>query len=67
LSTSFAFAQNSNAELDSLIVKGIANKRFKSIPLQVDKYEANIKSAYTFEKQIFIIITMKIICPIINS
>jgi cobalt-zinc-cadmium resistance protein CzcA len=24
LSTSFAFAQNSNAELDSLIVKGIA-------------------------------------------
>jgi cobalt-zinc-cadmium resistance protein CzcA len=62
LSTSFAFAQNSNAELDSLIVKGIANnKGLKASQLQVDKYEANIKSAYTFEKQIIIIITMKII------
>jgi cobalt-zinc-cadmium resistance protein CzcA len=51
LSTSFAFAQNSNAELDSLIVKGIANnKGLKASQLQVDKYEANIKSAYTFEK-----------------
>lgn len=62
MSTSFAFAQNSNAELDSLIVKGIANnKGLKASQLQVDKYEANIKSAYTFEKQIFITITMKII------
>jgi cobalt-zinc-cadmium resistance protein CzcA len=44
LSTSFAFAQNSNAELDSLIVKGIANnKGLKASQLQVDKYEANIK------------------------
>jgi cobalt-zinc-cadmium resistance protein CzcA len=51
LSTSLAFAQNSNAELDSLIVKGIANnKGLKASQLQVDKYEANIKSAYTFEK-----------------
>ncbi|MFT5217727.1 MAG: cobalt-zinc-cadmium resistance protein CzcA, partial [Glaciecola sp.] len=51
LSTSFAFAQNSNAELDSLIVKGIANnKGLKASQLQVDRYEANIKSAYTFEK-----------------
>jgi cobalt-zinc-cadmium resistance protein CzcA len=44
LSTSFAFAQNSNAELDSLIVKGIANnKGLKASQLQVDKYEANKK------------------------
>jgi cobalt-zinc-cadmium resistance protein CzcA len=50
LSTSFAFAQNSNAELDSLIVKGVTNKGLKASQLQVDKYEANIKSAYTFEK-----------------
>jgi cobalt-zinc-cadmium resistance protein CzcA len=51
LSTSFAFAQNSNTELDSLIVKGVANnKGLKASQLQVDKYEANIKSAYTFEK-----------------
>jgi cobalt-zinc-cadmium resistance protein CzcA len=43
LSTSFAL-QNSNAELDSLIVKGIANnKGLKASQLQVDIYEANIK------------------------
>jgi cobalt-zinc-cadmium resistance protein CzcA len=46
--------QNSNAELDSLIVKGIANnKGLKASQLQVDIYEANIK-VLTFEKQIFI-------------
>ncbi|PKH68323.1 CusA/CzcA family heavy metal efflux RND transporter [Flavobacterium sp. ALD4] len=51
LSTSFAFSQKSNTELDSLIVKGIANnKNLKAYQLQVDKYQANIKSAYTFEK-----------------
>ncbi|TDE05592.1 CusA/CzcA family heavy metal efflux RND transporter [Flavobacterium hiemivividum] len=51
LSTSFAFAQNSNPELDSLIVKGITNnKGIKAIQLQVDKYQASIKTAYTFEK-----------------
>jgi cobalt-zinc-cadmium resistance protein CzcA len=51
LSTSFAFAQNSNSELDSLIVKGITNnKGLKADQLQVDKYQANIKSAYTFDK-----------------
>jgi cobalt-zinc-cadmium resistance protein CzcA len=60
LSTSFAFAQNSNAE-DSLIVKGIANnKGLKASQLQVDKY-ANIKVLIHLKKQIFIIITMKII------
>jgi cobalt-zinc-cadmium resistance protein CzcA len=51
LSTPFAFAQNSNSELDSLIVKGITNnKGLKADQLQVDKYQANIKSAYTFDK-----------------
>ncbi|EIA07588.1 CusA/CzcA family heavy metal efflux RND transporter [Flavobacterium frigoris] len=51
LSTSFAFSQNSNSELDSLIVKGVNNnKGLKALQLQVDKYQANIKSAYTFEK-----------------
>jgi cobalt-zinc-cadmium resistance protein CzcA len=51
LSTSFAFAQNSNSELDILIVKGITNnKGLKADQLQVDKYQANIKSAYTFDK-----------------
>jgi cobalt-zinc-cadmium resistance protein CzcA len=66
LSTSF-LAQNSNAELDSLIVKG-NNKGLKASQLQVDKYEANIKVLIHLKKQIFIIITMKIIwLPIINS
>lgn len=51
LSTSFAFSQNSNSELDSLIGKGIKNnKGLKAFQLQVDKYQANIKNAYTFEK-----------------
>jgi cobalt-zinc-cadmium resistance protein CzcA len=51
LSTSFAFSQNSNTELDSLIVSGVNNnKGLKASQLQVDKYQANIKSAFTFEK-----------------
>jgi hypothetical protein len=68
LSTSFAFAQNSNAELDSLIVKGIANnKGLKASQLQVDKYEANIKVLIHLKNKLFIIITMKIMASIINS
>jgi cobalt-zinc-cadmium resistance protein CzcA len=47
----FAFAQNSNAELDSLIVKGVANKGLKASQLQVDKYEANIKVLIHLKKQ----------------
>jgi cobalt-zinc-cadmium resistance protein CzcA len=67
LSTSFAFAQI-QTELDSLIVKGIANnKGLKASQLQVDKYEANIKVLIHLKKQIFIIITMKIMASIINS
>jgi cobalt-zinc-cadmium resistance protein CzcA len=51
LSTSFAFSQNSNPELDSLIGKGITNnKGLKAYQLQVDKYQANIKTAYIFDK-----------------
>jgi cobalt-zinc-cadmium resistance protein CzcA len=51
LSTSFTFAQNSNEELNSLIAIGINNnKALKASQLQVDKFEANIKSAYTFDK-----------------
>ncbi|MFT5714037.1 MAG: cobalt-zinc-cadmium resistance protein CzcA [Flavobacterium sp.] len=51
LSTSFAFSQNSNTELDSLIASGINNnKGLKASQLQVEKYQANIKSAFTFEK-----------------
>ena len=51
LSTSLAFAQNSNTELDSLISKGIKNnKGLKAYQLQVDKSQANIKSAFAFDK-----------------
>ncbi|MDG2432758.1 efflux RND transporter permease subunit, partial [Flavobacterium sp.] len=51
LSTSFAFAQNNQSELDSLIVKGISNnKGLKSYQLQVEKYKANINSAFSFDK-----------------
>ena len=50
-SSSFAFAQNSNSELDQLILSGLKNnKGIKSYQLQVDKAQANIKSAYTFDK-----------------
>jgi cobalt-zinc-cadmium resistance protein CzcA len=62
LSTSFAFAQNSNAELDSLIVKGIANnKGLKASQLQVDKYEANIKVLIHLKNKYLLL--MKIIFP----
>jgi cobalt-zinc-cadmium resistance protein CzcA len=51
LSTSFAFSQNTNTELDSLIKSaGNNNKGLKASQLQVDKYQANINSAFTFEK-----------------
>ncbi|MBE0390841.1 CusA/CzcA family heavy metal efflux RND transporter [Flavobacterium sp. PL002] len=51
LSTSFAFAQNNQSELDSLIAKGISNnKGLKAYQLQVEKYKANINSAFSFDK-----------------
>jgi cobalt-zinc-cadmium resistance protein CzcA len=50
-STSCVFAQNSNTELDSLIKSGITNNQgLRASQLQVDKFKANIKNAYTFEK-----------------
>jgi cobalt-zinc-cadmium resistance protein CzcA len=51
LFSSFGFSQNNNPELDSLIVKGIKNnKSIKALQLQVDKAEANIKTAYSIDK-----------------
>nr|WP_314840083.1 CusA/CzcA family heavy metal efflux RND transporter [uncultured Flavobacterium sp.] len=51
LSTSFAFSQNTNPELDSLLSKAIQNnKGIKAAQLQVEKAKANIKSANTFDK-----------------
>ena len=51
LSSTLSFAQNPPTELDTLIVKGINNnKGLKGYQLQVAKYEANINSAFTFDK-----------------
>ncbi|WP_369765120.1 CusA/CzcA family heavy metal efflux RND transporter [Flavobacterium sp. WC2429] len=51
LSSSFSFAQNTTTELDSLISKGISNnKGLKAHQLQVDKFQANINSAFAFDK-----------------
>lgn len=51
LSTSFAFSQNTNPELDSLLSKAMQNnKGIKAAQLQVEKAKANIKSANTFDK-----------------
>ncbi|TWI00535.1 cobalt-zinc-cadmium resistance protein CzcA [Flavobacterium tiangeerense] len=51
LSSSFAFSQNTNPELDSLIFKAMQNnKGIKAAQLQVDKTKANIKTANTFDK-----------------
>jgi cobalt-zinc-cadmium resistance protein CzcA len=51
LSTSFCFSQNSNPELAVFVTKAIQNnKGIKAAQLQVDKTEANIKTAYTFDK-----------------
>jgi cobalt-zinc-cadmium resistance protein CzcA len=50
-STSFGFAQNPDSELDQLISNGIKNnKGLKGFQLQVDKMQANMKSAYSFDK-----------------
>ncbi|MBP4142708.1 CusA/CzcA family heavy metal efflux RND transporter [Flavobacterium sp. P4023] len=51
LFSSFTFSQNSNAELEGLLSKAIQNnKGIKAAQLQVDKTQANIKTAYTFDK-----------------
>lgn len=51
LSSSLAFSQNNNPELDSLISKAYQNnKAIKAGQLSVDKAKANIKSAYSFDK-----------------
>ena len=51
LSSSLAFSQNSNPELDSLLSKAIQNnKGIKAAQLQVDKSKATIKTANTFDK-----------------
>ena len=51
LSSSFAFSQNTNPELENLVSKALANnKGVKAAQLQVDKTKANIKSAYSFDK-----------------
>jgi cobalt-zinc-cadmium resistance protein CzcA len=51
LSSSLAFSQNSNTELDSLLSKAIQNnKGIKAAQLQVDKTKANIKTGNTFDK-----------------
>jgi cobalt-zinc-cadmium resistance protein CzcA len=54
-------SQNTNTELDSLIVSAGNNKGLKASQLQVDKYQANTNSAFTFEKLIFIIILIQTI------
>ncbi len=51
MSSSLAFSQNANPELDSLLSKAIQNnKGIKAAQLQVDKTKANIKTANTFDK-----------------
>ena len=51
LSTSLAFSQNTNPELDSLVSKALENnKGIKAAQLQVDKMKENIKTAYSFDK-----------------
>lgn len=51
LSSSLAFSQNFNPELESLMSKAIQNnKGIKAAQLQVDKTKANIKTANTFDK-----------------
>lgn len=51
LSSSLAFSQNTNPELNSLLLKAIQNnKGIKAAQLQVDKAKANIKTANTFDK-----------------
>lgn len=52
LSSTLAFSQEkNNSQLDSLIaIAHQNNKGIKATQLQVDKYTANIKSAYSFDK-----------------
>ena len=51
LSSALGFAQKPSTEVDTLIAKGINNnKSLKAYQLQVAKYEANINSAFTFDK-----------------
>jgi len=51
LSSTVAFSQNNNPELDSLLSKAIANnKGIKAAQLQVDKSKAAINTAYSFDK-----------------
>jgi cobalt-zinc-cadmium resistance protein CzcA len=49
--TSFGFAQENTAELDSIMAKALQNnKLIKAGQLQIDKANANIKTAYSFDK-----------------
>jgi cobalt-zinc-cadmium resistance protein CzcA len=51
LSSSLAFSQNNNPELDSLISKAqLNNKAIKAGQLSVYRAKANIKTAYSFDK-----------------
>ncbi len=51
LSCGLSFSQNNSNELDELINKAYQNnKSIKAGQLQVEKYKANIKSAYLFDK-----------------
>jgi cobalt-zinc-cadmium resistance protein CzcA len=49
--TSFGFAQENNAELDSIMNKALQNNKLvKAGQLQIDKANANVKTAYSFDK-----------------
>ncbi|PZX93474.1 CusA/CzcA family heavy metal efflux RND transporter [Flavobacterium aquariorum] len=51
LSTSLAFSQNTNPELDGLVSKALVNnKGIKAAQLQVQRMDENIKAAYSFDK-----------------
>jgi cobalt-zinc-cadmium resistance protein CzcA len=51
LSTSLAFSQNTNKELDSLVSKALVNnKGLKAAQLQVQRMDENTKTAYSFDK-----------------
>jgi len=51
LSTSLAFSQNNNSELDSLVAKALGNnKGIKAAELQVQRMSENTKTAYSFDK-----------------
>jgi cobalt-zinc-cadmium resistance protein CzcA len=51
LVSSFGFAQENNAELDSIMAKALQNNKLvKAGQLQIDKANANVKTAYSFDK-----------------